>query len=64
MLVSAEVTDEVLGRGADRFANLVVNHAIINMATTPLDYSLRLEADMRAANAEHVEALCLHNDQL
>lgn len=56
MLLDGDVTDAVLGRGTPAFASNVAGRTVVNMATTSPDYSIGLEADVRAAGGAYVEA--------
>ncbi len=56
MLLDGDVTDTVLGRGTPAFASNVADRTVVNMATTSPDYSIGLEADVRAAGGAYVEA--------
>jgi 3-hydroxyisobutyrate dehydrogenase len=56
MLADGVSIDSVLGRGAPEFAANVAGHTIVHMGTTSPDYSLGLEADIRAAGGGYVEA--------
>ena len=55
-LLDGDVTDAVLGRGTPAFASNVAGRTVVNMATTSPDYSIGLEADVRAAGGAYVEA--------
>jgi 3-hydroxyisobutyrate dehydrogenase len=56
MLVNETVTDAVLGRGTQRFAELVYDHVVVSMGSTAPDYSRALAADIEAAGGRYVEA--------
>jgi 3-hydroxyisobutyrate dehydrogenase len=56
MLVNETVTDSVLGRGTQRFAELVYDHVVVSMGSTAPDYSRALAADIEAAGGRYVEA--------
>jgi len=56
MLLDDQAMDEVLMRDDPAFGNLVRGHTLINMATTSPKYSQGLEADVRAAGGQYVEA--------
>jgi len=56
MLADGAAVDTVLGRGTPEFAARVAGHTIVHLGTTAPEYSLGLEADVRAAGGEYVEA--------
>jgi 3-hydroxyisobutyrate dehydrogenase len=56
MLADEAAVDSALGRGTPGFDANVAGHTIVHMGTTSPDYSLRLEADIRAAGGSYVEA--------
>jgi 3-hydroxyisobutyrate dehydrogenase len=56
MLADGAAVDAVLGRGTPRFRPRVAGHTIVHMGTTSPEYSRRLEADLRTAGAQYVEA--------
>lgn len=56
MLSDAAALDEVLARGTPRFATLVRDRTLVNMATVPAAYSAALAADIAAAGGRYVEA--------
>ncbi|MFL6622578.1 MAG: NAD(P)-dependent oxidoreductase [Sulfurifustaceae bacterium] len=56
MLVDGAAIDSVLGRGTPNFSTNVAQHTIVHMGTTAPDYSRALEADIRSAGGEYVEA--------
>jgi 3-hydroxyisobutyrate dehydrogenase len=56
MLADGAATDSVLGRGGPDFGSNVVQHTIVQMATTSPDYSRGLEADIGAGGGSYVEA--------
>ncbi|RFS84844.1 NAD(P)-dependent oxidoreductase [Actinomadura spongiicola] len=56
MLADGPAIDAVLERGSPRFAANVAGRVIVHMGTTSPDYSLGLEADVRAAGGRYVEA--------
>ena len=56
MLAHAEAVDQVLRRGTPEFAGLVGGRVIVHMGTTAPGYSQALEADIRAAGGQYVEA--------
>ncbi|MBF5046131.1 NAD(P)-dependent oxidoreductase [Aggregicoccus sp. 17bor-14] len=56
MLADGDSIDAVLGRGTPRFAQLVAGRTVVHMGTTSPEYSRGLEADLRAAGAQYVEA--------
>ncbi|MFV0131477.1 NAD(P)-dependent oxidoreductase [Streptomyces sp. HMX112] len=56
MLADGAALDAALGRGTPAFAAGVAGRTLVHMGTTSPDYSLRLEADVRAAGGEYVEA--------
>lgn len=56
MLVDGAAMDVVLARGERIFADRVKGRTLINMATTPPNYSKALEADVLAAGGHYVEA--------
>jgi 3-hydroxyisobutyrate dehydrogenase len=56
MLAGEEAIDEVLGRGTPEFGAYVAGHTIVHMGTTSPGYSRLLEADVRAAGGDYVEA--------
>lgn len=56
MLANSNAIDDVLGRGADRFAGLVADRTVVHMGTTSPEYSRGLGEDVRAAGGRYVEA--------
>lgn len=56
MLVNEQVTDDVLGRGAEGFAPRVAGRLIISTGSVGPAYSRRLAADVRAAGGSFVES--------
>lgn len=56
MLTNGDAIDAILGRGLPEFAANVADRTIVNMGTTPPDYSASLEQDIRAAGGEYIEA--------
>jgi len=56
MLANGEVTDAVLGRGAEAFRANLSGRTLVHMGTTSPGYSQGLEADVRAAGGRYVEA--------
>ncbi len=56
MLANASVIDSVLGRDTPAFANRIEGKTIVHMGTTSPEYSLALEAVIRAAGGAYVEA--------
>jgi len=56
MLANSAAIDAVLGRGTPDFAARVAGHTIVHMGTTSPEYSRGLDADIRAAGGEYVEA--------
>ncbi|MCK2037856.1 NAD(P)-dependent oxidoreductase [Microbacterium sp. SSW1-49] len=56
MLVNERVTDEVLGRGTDAFAERVAGHLIVSTGSTSPEYSRGLAADIRTAGGRFVES--------
>jgi 3-hydroxyisobutyrate dehydrogenase len=56
MLANERATDEVLGRGADRFGVELRGRVLVNMATVAPEYARALARDVRAAGARYVEA--------
>lgn len=56
MMASDTALDTVLGRGTAAFATNVAQHIIVHMGTTSADYSHGLEAEVRAAGGQYVEA--------
>ncbi|QIG38225.1 NAD(P)-dependent oxidoreductase [Microbacterium sp. 4R-513] len=56
MLFDERATDEVLGRGTSRFADLVRGRLLVQMGTVSADYSISLERDVEAAGGRFVEA--------
>jgi 3-hydroxyisobutyrate dehydrogenase len=56
MLVDATAIDSVLGRGTPQLARHVNQRLIVHMGTTAPGYSAALEADIRGAGGEYVEA--------
>ncbi|MEU1200396.1 NAD(P)-dependent oxidoreductase [Streptomyces sp. NPDC005813] len=56
MLADDLAIDAVLGRGTPHFAARVAGSTLVHMGTTSPEYSLGLEADVRAAGARYVEA--------
>lgn len=56
MLATEQAIDAVLARGTVDFATRVAGHIIVHMGTTSAVYSRGLEADIRAAGGQYVEA--------
>ncbi|GGK72264.1 2-hydroxy-3-oxopropionate reductase [Planomonospora parontospora subsp. parontospora] len=56
MLADEAAIDAVLERGTPRFAAKVAGHVVVHMGTTAPGYSAALEADVRAAGGDYVEA--------
>lgn len=56
MMATDTALDDVLGRGTPAFAGNVADHLIVHMGTTSADYSHALEAEIRAAGGQYVEA--------
>ena len=56
MMVDSDATDAVLARSAPAFAGNVRDHIIVSMGTNSPEYSRLLEADIRAAGGNYVEA--------
>lgn len=56
MLADSSAIDSVLGRGTPDFASHVAHHTIVHMGTTSPDYSRALEADIRGAGGNYIEA--------
>jgi 3-hydroxyisobutyrate dehydrogenase len=56
MLVDAAAANSVLGRGTPSFGVLVGQHVVVNMGSTAPAYSRELEAEVRAAGGQYVEA--------
>src|SRR5258708_4652554 len=56
MMATDTALDAVLGRHTADFATNVAQHTIVHMGTTSADYSRGLEADIRAAGGQYVEA--------
>lgn len=56
MLADGKAVDAVLARGSASFADRVAGRTVVHMGTTSPEYSLRLEADVRAAGGCYVEA--------
>jgi 3-hydroxyisobutyrate dehydrogenase len=56
MLISAAAMDEVLGRGTPAFAANVAGRIVVHMGTTSPEYSCALEAEVKAAGGQFVEA--------
>lgn len=56
MLADEAVMDTVLERGTPNFAKHVAQRIIVHMGTTSPEYSRSLEADIRAAGGQYVEA--------
>jgi len=56
MLADAAAMDLALSRGTPMFGTRVGGHTIIHMGTTSPGYSRGLEADVRAAGGDYVEA--------
>jgi 3-hydroxyisobutyrate dehydrogenase len=56
MLANGAAIDATLGRGDGRFADLVRDHIVVPMGTTPPEYSAGLAADVRAVGGRYVEA--------
>lgn len=56
MLANAPAIDEVLGRGAPRFAEMVRDRILVHMGTTAPDYSAALGAEVTASGGAYVEA--------
>lgn len=56
MLIDGRAMDEALGRGTAAFTRNVAGRTIVNTATVSPRYSKALEADIRAAGGDYVEA--------
>ncbi|WP_037732977.1 NAD(P)-dependent oxidoreductase [Streptomyces megasporus] len=56
MLADDAAIDSVLGRGTPALARNVAGRVIVHMGTTSPDHSRGLEADVRAAGGDYVEA--------
>ncbi|MEW1819273.1 NAD(P)-dependent oxidoreductase [Arthrobacter sp. NPDC080031] len=56
MLVNEEVTDSVLGRGTQEFADIVAGHLVISMGSAAPEYSRGLASDIHAAGGRYVES--------
>lgn len=56
MLIDGRAMDEVLGRGTPQFQRNVAGRTIVNTATVSPRDSKALEADIRAAGGDYVEA--------
>ncbi|MBT2387637.1 NAD(P)-dependent oxidoreductase [Streptomyces sp. ISL-11] len=56
MLADGAAIDAVLGRGTPDFAVRVARHTVVHMGTTSPEYSRGLEADVRTAGGDYVEA--------
>lgn len=56
MLTDDKAVDTVLDRGGSAFADRIRGRTIVHMGTTAPDWSLGLEADIRAAGGSYVEA--------
>ncbi|MFF7193627.1 NAD(P)-dependent oxidoreductase [Streptomyces sp. NPDC008079] len=56
MLADGAAIDSCLGRGTPAFAANVAGHTLVHMGTTSPEYSLGLEAEVRAAGGHYVEA--------
>jgi 3-hydroxyisobutyrate dehydrogenase len=56
MLANGDVMDSVLERGTPRFRELVAEHTVVHMGTTPPSYSQLLGEDITAAGGRYVEA--------
>lgn len=56
MLADEATMDSVLERGTPNFAKHVAEQSIVHMGTTSPEYSRSLEADIRAAGGQYVEA--------
>jgi 3-hydroxyisobutyrate dehydrogenase len=56
MLAGGDAIDSALGRGPAGFDVDIAGHTIVHLGTTPPDYSRGLEADIRAAGGNYVEA--------
>jgi 3-hydroxyisobutyrate dehydrogenase len=56
MLANGAAVDATLGRGSNGFGELVRDHVVVPMGTTPPEYSAGLAADVRAAGGRYVEA--------
>ncbi|AJY46309.1 NAD(P)-dependent oxidoreductase [Martelella endophytica] len=56
MLADEPAVDAVLGRGTPAFESLVADHVIVSMGTFTPGYSKALDADIRAAGGDYVEA--------
>ena len=56
MMVDSDATDAVLARSTPAFAGNVRDHIIVSMGTNSPEYSRLLEADIRAAGGNYVEA--------
>lgn len=55
MLANSVAIDTVLGRDTKQFATLCKNHTLIQMGTTPPEYSKGLETDILAAGGLYAE---------
>ncbi len=55
MLANSEVIDVVLERNTDQFTQLCKGHTLIQMGTTPPEYSKGLEADIQNAGGHYAE---------
>ena len=55
MLANSVAIDAVLGRDTNQFAILCKGHTLIQMGTTPPEYSKALEADILNAGGQYVE---------
>lgn len=56
MLINGEVMDEVLERGKPDFEKRVKGRTLVHMGTTEPCYSIKLQADCRAAGGHYIEA--------
>jgi len=56
MLATEQAIDAVLARDTADFSTHVAGHVIVHMGTTSPGYSRELEADIRAAGGQYVEA--------
>jgi 3-hydroxyisobutyrate dehydrogenase len=56
MLADGVAIDAVLGRGTPLFRSNAAQHTIVHMGTTSPQYSLAMDADIRAVEGRYVEA--------
>ena len=56
MMIDEATTDDVIGRGTDRFTTNVAGRVVVQMGTLAPSYSAGLEADVRASGGRYVEA--------